>query len=161
MISMQDHLKELLAKLEKKFPRGSATCSKSHLKMALYDWNKEKNWNNKNTFIYSFEDKGYIFYSFTTKEPRHCTIRHFFVLEEFRGQGIGRKIIEMVKTHMRMRSVKRFRFFCNKPAVEFYTKLGFKYLGESKQGLPFVYCDRDTLKSIKDKKQLVKLFKQY
>lgn len=158
---MQEHLKKLLVQLEEKYPKGSATCSKSHLKMALYDWNKEKNWDNRNCFVYNLEDKGYIFYSFTTKEPRHCTIRHFFVLEEARGKGLGRKIIEMVKKHMKMRSVKRFRFFCNKPAIEFYTKLGFKYLGESKQGLPFVYCDRDTLKSIKDKKQLEKLFKVY
>lgn len=154
---MQKHLDELLNQLEKKYPRGSAVCSKSHLKMALYDWNKEKNWDNNNCFIYNQNDKGYIFYSFTTKDPKHCTIRHFFVLEEYRGQGIGRKIIDMVKIHMRMRGVKRFRFFCNKPAVGFYTKLGFSYLGQSKQGLPFVYCDRDTLKSIKDKKQLSKL----
>ena len=78
---MQEHLKKLLAQLEVKYPKGSSTCSKSHLKMALYDWNKEKNWNNKNCFVYSFEDKGYIFYSFTTKEPKHCTIRHLFVLD--------------------------------------------------------------------------------
>jgi len=158
---MQDHLKKLLAQLEVKYPKGSSTCSKSHLKMALYDWNREKNWDSKNSFVYGFEDKGYVFYSFTSKEPKHCTIRHLFVLEEYRGKGVGRKIIEMIKTHMRMRSIKRFRFFCNKPAIEFYNKLGFKYLGESKQGLPFVYCDRDTLKSIKNKKQLSKLFKIY
>jgi len=158
---MQDHLKKLLAQLEVKYPKGSSTCSKSHLKMALYDWNREKNWDSKNSFVYGFEDKGYVFYSFTSKEPKHCTIRHLFVLEEYRGTGVGRKIIEMIKTHMRMRSIKRFRFFCNKPAIEFYNKLGFKYLGESKQGLPFVYCDRDTLKSIKNKKQLSKLFKIY
>jgi len=158
---MQDHLKKLLAQLEVKYPKGSSTCSKSHLKMALYDWNREKNWDSKNSFVYGFEDKGYVFYSFTSKEPKHCTIRHLFVLEEYRGKGVGRKIIEMIKTHMRMRSINRFRFFCNKPAIEFYNKLGFKYLGESKQGLPFVYCDRDTLKSIKNKKQLSKLFKIY
>jgi GNAT superfamily N-acetyltransferase len=158
---MQQRLKELLKQLEQKYPKGSSTCSKSHLKMALYDWNKEKAWDNKNCFVHDLDGKGYIFYSFTTREPKHCTIRHLFVLEECRKQGIGKKLIDLIKTHMKMRSIKRFRFFCNKPAVEFYTKLGFKYLGESKQGLPFVYCDRDTLKPVQDKKQLAKLYRVY
>lgn len=157
MISVQKHLEELLSQLEKKYPRGSATCSKSHLKMALYEWNKEKNWNNKNCFIHNHDNKGYIFYSFTSRAPKHCTIRHLFVLEEYRGQGIGKKIIELVKQHMQMRGIKRFRFFVNKPASEFYKKLGFYFLGLSKTGLPFVYCDAKTMKPIWDNKQLKKL----
>jgi hypothetical protein len=63
--------------------------------------------------------------------------------------------------HMFFEGVDRFRFFCNKPAVEFYSKLGFTYQGESKSGLPFVYCERDSRKSIKDEKQLAKLYKVY
>lgn len=158
---MQQHLEKLLLQLEEKYPRGSATCSKSHLKTALYEWKKEKNWSNKNAFVFDVDQKGYIFYTFTTKEPKHCTIRHLFVLEEFRKQGIGKHLVEIVKKHMHMRSIKRFRFFCNKPAIEFYSKLGFSFIGESKQGLPFVYCDRDSYKPIKCPKQLEKLYKVY
>jgi len=161
VIPIKEHLEKLLKLLEEKYPKGSSTCSKSHLKMALYDWNKERNWNNNNAFIVNYKDKGYIFYTFTSREPRHCTIRHFFILEEFRGQGIGRNMIEDLRQHMFFEGVDRFRFFCNKPAIEFYNKLGFSYLGESKQGLPFVYCNRDSLKPIKDSKQLDKLFKVY
>ena len=158
---MQQHLKELLKKLEVKYPKGSSTCSKSHLAMALYDWNKEGNWANKNAFILDHRQQGYDFYTFTTREPRHCTIRHLFVLEEHRKKGVGRLLIEDMGQHMFFEGVDRFRFFCNKPAVEFYSKLGFSYQGESKSGLPFVYCERDSLKSIKDEKQLAKLYKVY
>jgi len=157
MISMQQHLKELLNQLEIKYPKGSSTCSKSHLKMALYDWNKENNWDNRNAFILNHRDQGYAFYTFTAREPRHCTIRHLFVLEEHRKQGVGKLLIEDMRQHMFYEGVDRFRFFCNKPAVGFYSKLGFSYLGESKQGLPFVYCERDTFKSIKCSKQMKRL----
>jgi len=158
---MQSHLKELLKQLEEKYPRGSSTCSKSHLAMALYDWNKEGNWTNKNAFVLDHRQQGYVFYTFTTREPRHCTIRHLFVLEEHRKKGIGRLLIEDISKHMFFEGVNRFRFFCNKPAIEFYKKLGFSFLGESKQGLPFVYCERDSLKSVHCEAQLKKLYKKY
>jgi len=129
--------------------------------MALYDWDKEGNWKNRNAFILDHKQQGYAFYTFTTKDPRHCTIRHLFVLEEYRNKGIGRYLIKDMKQHMFFQDVGRFRFFCNKPATGFYSKLGFKYLGESKQGLPFVYCERDSLESIYEEKQLNKLYKRY
>ena len=65
MTLIQKHLNELLKQLEEKYPKGSSTCSKTHLKMALYDWNKERNWSNSNAFIETIDDKGFIFFTFT------------------------------------------------------------------------------------------------
>lgn len=158
---MQKQLEELLKQLELKYPKGSSICSKSHLKMALYDWNKERNWDNPNAYVLDVDSKGYIFFTFTTREPKHCTIRHLFTLEEFRNQGIGRGLIVKTKHMMIENNISRFRFFVNKPAISFYKKLGFQFIGESKQGLPFVYCDFKTLEPIYCEKQLNKLYKTY
>ena len=129
--------------------------------MALYDWNKERNWINPNAFIETIDNKGYIFFTFTVREPRHCTIRHLFTLEEFRHQNIGTDLITKAKIKMNENGVSRFRFFVNKPAINFYKKLGFTFLGESKRGLPFVYCDYKSLEPIICEKQINKLYKAY
>lgn len=125
--------------------------------MALYDWNRENKWSCENSFIESFDDRGYIFYTFTKKTPKHCTIRHLFVLEEFRQQGVGSKLIDCAMQKMQQHNVSIFRFFVNKPAITFYKNLGFEFIGESKTGLPFVYCNAITRESIMDPKQLKKL----
>lgn len=158
---IQKQLNELLSLLEEKYPKGSSSCSKSHLKMALYDWNKERNWTNPNAFIETVDNKGYIFFTFTTREPKHCTIRHLFTLEDYRHQNIGSELVLKVKKKMKECSINRFRFFVNKPAIGFYRKLGYTFLGESKRGLPFVYCDLKTLEPIYCEKQLNKLYKRY
>ena len=129
--------------------------------MALYDWNKERNWTNPNAFIETIDDKGFIFFTFTSKDPKHCTIRHLFTLEEYRHQNIATDLIFKTKIKMKENNVDRFRFFVNKPAIGFYKKLGFTFLGESKQGLPFVYCNYKSLEPIICDKQLNKLYKRY
>ena len=140
MSIMKTTLDNLLKELECKGLKGRSS-SKSHLKSALYDWQIEGNWNNPNAFIFDYSGKGYAFTTITKREPRHCTLRHIFVLEEYRGQGIGVNLIDMMKTKMVECKVERLRFFADLPSVEFYERLGFTWHGESKGGLPFYYGD--------------------
>jgi ribosomal protein S18 acetylase RimI-like enzyme len=128
--------------------------------MALYDWNKEGNWDRDGAFIVSVNGKGYAFFQLTKRAPRHCSLRHIFVLEEFRGQGVGEQLIQQVYDIMLNNDVNIIRFFANKPAVGFYEKLGYKWLGESKGGLPFTYTDINTMECVLNEKQLNKLYKR-
>ena len=137
---MREKLNNLLIKLEQEGQKGRES-SKSHLKAALYDWNVESQWDSDNAIIINFEDKAYAFLSFTKRDPRHCTLRHFFVLEDFRGQGIGKKVINLITEEMSARDVAILRFFANKPSIGFYENLGYKWHGTSKSGLPFYYGD--------------------
>ena len=136
----EEKLNILLEELEAKGLKGRSS-SKSHLKAALYDWRVERGWENDRAVVLSYEDKGYAFLSFTKREPRHCTLRHVFVLEDFRGEGIGVKLIDMMNAEMIERECNVLRFFADIPSVGFYEKLGYKWHGMSKTGLPFYYGD--------------------
>ena len=137
---MEVKLNQLLEELEAKGLKGRSS-SKSHLKSALYDWRIEGGWDNERCTVLNCNDKGYAFLAFTKREPRHCTLRHVFVLEEFRGEGIGVKLINMMKAEMIERDCERLRFFADLPSVGFYERLGYKWHGKSKGGLPFYYGD--------------------
>lgn len=137
---MKEKLTELLAVLEAKGLKGRSS-SKSHLKAALYDWRVEGQWDNEGSIVLSYEDKGYAFLSFTKRAPQHCTLRHVFVLEEHRGEGIGVKLVDLMKAEMNKRECERLRFFADIPSVGFYEKLGYNWHGVSKSGLPFYYGD--------------------
>ena len=139
---MEEKLNTLLEELEAKDLKGRSS-SKSHLKAALYDWRVERGWDNDRAVVLNCDDKGYAFLSFTAKAPRHCTLRHVFVLEDFRGERIGVKLIDMMKAEMAKRECDRLRFFADIPSVGFYEKLGYKWHGKSKGGLPFYYGDVD------------------
>jgi len=120
---------------------GGQTSSKQQLMVALYDWNIENNWSRNNHFVLGYQDKGYVFFAITKNHPRHCTLRHLFVLEEFRGQGIGSKLMLMMKYVMQKHNVGILRFFAIPPSVPFYEKLGFQWHGLSKSGYSFYYGD--------------------
>lgn len=137
---MLNKLQTLLESLEASGQKGRSS-SKSHLKAALYDWRVEGQWDNDNAVVINYEDKSYAFITFTKREPRHCTLRHFFVLEDYRGMGIGEKVIDIVKEEMVKRDVTILRFFADIPSVGFYEKLGYRWHGKSKSGLPFYYGD--------------------
>jgi len=156
---MKEKLEKLLQQIKER--KGGADSSKSHLKSALYDWRIEDNWSRNNCFVISENDLGFAFYTFTIREPRHCTLRHIFTLEEARGQGIGKKLMNRIEEHMKRDRVEIMRFYANKPAIKFYEKLGYTWLGENKQGLPFTYCDICTKKNINNQQQLKKIFKIY
>ena len=112
-----------------------------HLKSALYDWDREQQWAKETAKVFALQKKCYAFITYTVREPRHCTLRHFFTLETARGEGLGSLMIKLIYKDMRNNNVKFFRFFANKPAIDFYEKLGFTWHGLSKTGLPFTYWD--------------------
>ncbi|QDP46724.1 MAG: hypothetical protein Tp156SUR915002_14 [Prokaryotic dsDNA virus sp.] len=118
-----------------------------HLKSALYDWDREKQWNKDSAKVFGLNKKCYAFISYTKRDPRHCTLRHFFTLETARGEGLGSLMISIIFKDMQENNVKYFRFFANKPAIKFYEKLGFTWHGLSKTGLPFCYWDIDKQQS--------------
>jgi GNAT superfamily N-acetyltransferase len=156
---MKEYFENLLTTLEH-LPGGKLS-SKTHLKMALYDWNVERNWNTTNSFIIHDNKKGFAFFQITKKDPRHCTLRHIFVLEEYRKQGVGINLVNKVYETMRDNDVNVIRFYANLPAKLFYEKLGYQWLGESKNGLPFTYTDIDTMEPIYNEKQVKKLYNYY
>ena len=137
---MLSQLNDLLMELESRGLKGRSS-SKSHLKAALYDWRVEGQWSSNFAKVLNYKDMGYAFLTFTKREPRHCTLRHVFVLEEFRGKGIGAELIKMMREEMLERECLRSRFFADIPSIPFYEKLGYKWHGKSKTGLPFYYGD--------------------
>jgi GNAT superfamily N-acetyltransferase len=86
-------------------------------------------------------------------------LRHIVTLEEYRGQGVGRELMSMVYDKMKQRGVNIIRFFADIPSVKFYERLGYKWHGKSKTGLPFTYTDIQTMKLLpvikRDQKRLV------
>ena len=146
---MKEYFENLLTTLE--HVPGGKSSSKSHLKMAMYDWNIENNWNRPNSVIINYDNKGFAFFQLT---KRHCTLRHVFVLEEHRKEGVGKYLIDEVYKTMRNHGVHIIRFYANPPAKLFYEKLGYQWLGESKGGLPFTYTDINTMEPIHNEKQV-------
>src|SRR5436190_15528512 len=72
-------------------------------------------------------------YSFSLESPPHCEIRGLVVSDKYRGQGIGRKLIERTKQWAKEKGVDKLRLRCNVKRTEthlFYEHLGFK---ETKQ----------------------------
>ena len=134
-----DYLEDLSKKLEN--TKGGAISSKSHLKNGLYDWRLEKQWDNPNAKVLNLDEKAFMFISYTKREPRHCTLRHFFVLEDNRGSGIGAEMMSYLIDEILDNKVRYLRFFANKPSIGFYESLGYKWHGLSKTGLPFTYWD--------------------
>ena len=132
--------------------------SKSHLKSALYDWRIEQNWNSGRAVVLSYENKGFAFITFTKRAPKYCVLRHLVTLEEYRGEGIGTNLMNLMYKVMKERDYNILRFFADIPSVGFYEKLGFKWHGKSKTGLSFTYTDIDTMELIeptsRDKKRI-------
>tara|TARA_R100000655_G_scaffold99933_1_gene144091 strand:+ start:4483 stop:5016 length:534 start_codon:yes stop_codon:yes gene_type:complete len=135
----EDYCKALLVSIDDY--KGGSLSSKSHLKNAIYDWNIEKQWNSPNAKVLHLDQKAFMFISFTKREPRHCTLRHFFVLENYRGKNIGSEMMSYLSKEILDNKVRYLRFFANKPSIGFYESLGYKWHGLSKTGLPFTYWD--------------------
>ncbi len=48
------------------------------------------------------------------------------VRQDYRGQGLGEKLIQMVLNHAELKNVKSFELYCKDEMVPFYEKFGFK-----------------------------------
>ena len=63
------------------------------------------------------------------ENPGHIVIEHLLVLEKFRNNGIGEKLIKSIEKWGKTKNKKLFEievFDWNKPALEFYEHEGFK-----------------------------------
>lgn len=127
--------------------------STSHLKSALFDWRVENNWSNPNAVVLSHENKGFAFLTFTKRDPKYCVLRHIVTLEEYRGQGIGSQVMNLMYSEMRNREYRVIRFFADIPSVGFYEKLGYRWHGRSKTGLSFTYTDIETMELLPPNKR--------
>ena len=140
-------IKKLERILQERIDQGykGRQSSKSHLKSALYDWRVENNWDRGNTCVLSYEDKGFAFITFTVRNPKYCCLRHLVTLEEYRGQGIGSKLMDLIYSEMRERDYSTIRLFADIPSVGFYEKIGYKWWGKSKTGLSYSYTDINSM----------------
>ena len=144
LITCPDYLQSILDKEVSSNASNEShkTSFTSHLKSAIYDWRVERQWNKPYSFIYSFDDKGFIFFTYTQKFPRHCTLRHIFVKFNNRVSGVGTKLFDFMKSKMNADNVNILRMFINPPALRFYQKHNIKnFHGKSKTGLDFYYGD--------------------
>jgi GNAT superfamily N-acetyltransferase len=132
--------------------------STSHLKAALYDWRVERHWDNKDAAVLTVDAKSFAFVTFTKRTPKYCVLRHITTLEEHRGTGIATNLMNKIYNEMTERGYTTIRFFADKPSIGFYEKLGYKWHGHSKTGLPFTYTDIDTMELVpvikRDQKRL-------
>ena len=71
------------------------------------------------------------FVHFRCCKDGHATIYEIVVAPEWRGKGVGRKLVEAVCTHARLHSCTRLRLKCpiDLPANGFYQRLGFIRIG--------------------------------
>ncbi len=71
------------------------------------------------------------FVHFRCCKDGHATIYEIAVAPEWRGKGVGRKLVEAVCNHARMHSCTRLRLKCpiDLPANGFYQRLGFVRIG--------------------------------
>lgn len=144
---MEQYLDNLLQERRDKGYKG-VYSSKSYLYDALLDWRVEKLWDSDYADVISYENKGFGFVTYTKRNPIHCTLRYIITLEEYRGQGVGTKVMEEIYKLMGKRDISTIRFFANKKSVEFYEKIGYKWWGNSKNGLPFTYTNIHTMELV-------------
>lgn len=84
---------------------------------------------NKNNDIISSNLLGYAlcFNSYSSSVGKVWFMKDLFVRAEYRGFGVGRKILAATAQHARSHQYKRFEWFVlnwNAPAVKFYKAMG-------------------------------------
>ena len=88
-------------------------------------------------FIYVAEDNqkivGFITGEILSKKEWYTvqlgTINNLFVLEEYRGKGIGKKLMETMMDAFKEKGINNFELYAlnnNENALKFYEKLGFR-----------------------------------
>jgi len=120
--------------------------SPTHLNSAIVEWNIKGYWNNNDTVIISFEDKGFVFLLYTFQkdingiDKLYCEIRHIVTLEQYREQGTGRHLVEATAKHMKERDCQILKVLSDIKSKNFYIKNGFEVSGITKHGLPY-FCN--------------------
>jgi len=72
-------------------------------------------------------------YSFSLESAPHCEIRGLVVSDKYRGQGVGKRLIDRTKQWAKEKGVDKLRLRCNVKRTAthlFYEHIGFK---ETKQ----------------------------
>ena len=78
----------------------------------------------------------------------YCEIRHIVTLEQFRGEGIGKSLVEATKAHMVTHNSSYLKILSDKKATEFYKKIGFKESGITKHGLSYFCNNINTMTTV-------------
>lgn len=73
-------------------------------------------------------------------EGQTAKVERVAVLTEFRGQGIGRRLMDYIETFLAERQVTEVYMHAQKPVREFYQKLGFVLEGKEfeEAGIPHI-----------------------
>ena len=128
----------------------------SHLEQSTYDWRIENNWTKKLRFVRVMRKKdtnevtAAIFWSYTQNKLPHCTLRHIYVLEEFRGLSLAVPLYDYMIRHSIESGVRRIRLFANKTSLTWHLKRGMKFIGFNKRQQPFTYLPLFDVEGVKE-----------
>lgn len=153
-ISAKDYLLSIIPK-QKELGYKGRESSPIHLNSAIVEWNINEYWNNDDAVIISTEDKGFVFLLYTFQknidgiDKLYCEIRHIVTLEQFRGEGIGKKLVEATIAHMKEKNSILLKVLSDIKSTGFYLKNGFKVSGITKHGLSYFCNNINTLTTAK------------
>ncbi len=117
-----------------------------HLKSAAMDWRTEGQWerDNEKSIVVSIDDTTFGYFTFTTKAPRHCTIRHIFSLPGATPGAASYMLETWLPEYAKSIGVDRLRFWADAKAIGYYEKLGYDWWGWNQAGkMPYYYGDFD------------------
>ena len=144
-ILAKEYLLSILNK-QKKLGYKGRESSPTHINSAIVEWNIEGYWNNDDAVIISIEDKGFVFLLYTFQknidgvDRLYCEIRHIVTLEQFRGEGVGKRLVEATKVHMEEHNSTHLKILSDKKSTGFYKKIGLIESGITKHGLSY-FCN--------------------
>ena len=132
MKAVQD-LRYLLCVYEKEIGATIGVTDWAYTEVGEKDYNYFLN----KQFIYVAEDNqkivGFITGEILSKKEWYTvqlgTINNLFVLEEYRGKGIGKKLMETMMDAFKEKGINNFELYAlnnNEDALKFYEKLGFR-----------------------------------
>ena len=151
-ISAKDYLLSIITK-QKELGYKGRESSPTHLNSAIVEWNINEYWNNTDAVVISTEDKGFVFLLYTFQknidgiDKLYCEIRHIVTLEQFRGEGVGKRLVEATAKHMKEKDCNILKVLSDIKSKNFYLKNGFQISGITKHGLPYFCNDISTRKN--------------